>query len=223
MSRSYPLPAVAYISKGSAVGRRHVPALWLPGRQVGKGDLKHPTEMTQALKCFFGQWGRFLSADPYAGSAGLINPATWSRYAYVIGDPINLNDPTGLEGNPYETCKINGITYPFSCADMVWGFRRPPQQTVWDRALGRLSAALEGIANRSAVSADCQKDLDALSALTGKTIDLFEIQDAVSSTNFVNGTISKLPVSALGGPGFGVYGAAVQAARDAKYGPGQTV
>jgi RHS repeat-associated protein len=40
-------------------------------------------------------WGRFLSPDPSWESADLGDPQTWSRYAYVLNDPINLTDPTG--------------------------------------------------------------------------------------------------------------------------------
>ena len=39
--------------------------------------------------------GRFWSPDP--GPANLGNPTSWNRYAYTTGDPVNLNDPTGLD------------------------------------------------------------------------------------------------------------------------------
>jgi len=38
--------------------------------------------------------GRFWSPDPNAGS--LSSPQSLNRYAYVLGDPINLSDPLGL-------------------------------------------------------------------------------------------------------------------------------
>jgi RHS repeat-associated protein len=41
------------------------------------------------------QWGRFLSPDGRWRSAKPGNPQSWNRYAYVLGDPINLTDPTG--------------------------------------------------------------------------------------------------------------------------------
>ena len=37
--------------------------------------------------------GRFLSIDPVGGLSE--NPQSWNRYAYVLGNPITLNDPTG--------------------------------------------------------------------------------------------------------------------------------
>jgi RHS repeat-associated protein len=51
--------------------------------------------------------GRFMTPDPYGGSAKASNPGTWNRYAYVSGDPINRRDPRGLyapqaPGNLYD-------------------------------------------------------------------------------------------------------------------------
>jgi RHS repeat-associated protein len=40
--------------------------------------------------------GRFLTADPYAASAGAEDPGSWNRYGYVEGDPLNFNDAQGL-------------------------------------------------------------------------------------------------------------------------------
>jgi RHS repeat-associated protein len=38
-------------------------------------------------------FGRFLSADPHAGSAA--EPQTWNRYSYAAGNPLRFTDPTG--------------------------------------------------------------------------------------------------------------------------------
>lgn len=40
--------------------------------------------------------GRFLSADPSTAWGGVGNSSSWNRYAYVEGDPVNFNDPSGL-------------------------------------------------------------------------------------------------------------------------------
>jgi RHS repeat-associated protein len=47
--------------------------------------------------------GRFLSPDPHQPSAGLEDPGSWNRYAYVGGDPINFLDPLGLQECPAGT------------------------------------------------------------------------------------------------------------------------
>ncbi len=41
--------------------------------------------------------GRFFSLDPMGGSD--IRPQSWNRYAYVLGNPVNLFDPLGLRAN----------------------------------------------------------------------------------------------------------------------------
>ncbi len=48
--------------------------------------------------------GRFTTADPYDGSMDPSNPLSFNRYAYVMGDPINSSDPSGL-------CTIGGVVY----------------------------------------------------------------------------------------------------------------
>jgi RHS repeat-associated protein len=43
--------------------------------------------------------GRFLTPDPLGvRTADPKNPSTWNRYTYVMGEPINSTDPTGLTG-----------------------------------------------------------------------------------------------------------------------------
>lgn len=43
-----------------------------------------------------GQWGRFLSPDPYLGSLDIANPQSLNRYSYVLNNPLRLVDPLGL-------------------------------------------------------------------------------------------------------------------------------
>jgi RHS repeat-associated protein len=42
--------------------------------------------------------GRFTTPDPSGSSGHLQTPLSWNRYAYVLGDPVNNSDPTGLDG-----------------------------------------------------------------------------------------------------------------------------
>ena len=41
--------------------------------------------------------GRFTTTDPYGSSARLGAPQSWNRYTYVGNDPVNRNDPSGLD------------------------------------------------------------------------------------------------------------------------------
>jgi len=41
-------------------------------------------------------YGRFNTPDPYKASGGTSDPASWNRYSYVEGDPVNAKDPRGL-------------------------------------------------------------------------------------------------------------------------------
>jgi RHS repeat-associated protein len=43
-------------------------------------------------------YGRFMTPDPYQGSASTSYPQSWNRYVYVVGDPVNRIDPGGLCG-----------------------------------------------------------------------------------------------------------------------------
>ena len=44
--------------------------------------------------------GRFWTADPTGlGAANPRNPLSWNRYAYASGDPLNFNDPKGLNAD----------------------------------------------------------------------------------------------------------------------------
>ena len=55
------------------------------------------TGLDYAMNRYYGStMGRFLTPDPYGGSPTLARPTSWNRYAYVEGDPVNYNDPSGL-------------------------------------------------------------------------------------------------------------------------------
>ena len=40
--------------------------------------------------------GRFSTPDPLLSSGRTGNPQTWNRFTYVLGNPLNLTDPSGL-------------------------------------------------------------------------------------------------------------------------------
>jgi RHS repeat-associated protein len=41
--------------------------------------------------------GRWLQPDPYYGSYDATNPQNFNRFVYVLDNPVNLIDPTGLD------------------------------------------------------------------------------------------------------------------------------
>jgi RHS repeat-associated protein len=53
--------------------------------------------------------GRFTSVDPLMASASVYNPQTFNRYSYVMNNPLNLTDPTGMTAGCPEgqTCKTD--------------------------------------------------------------------------------------------------------------------
>ncbi|MGH9948983.1 MAG: RHS repeat domain-containing protein [Pyrinomonadaceae bacterium] len=52
--------------------------------------------------------GRWTSPDPYKGSMQLGDPQSFNRYSYVVNQPTNFVDPTGLVGEPGEACDYQG-------------------------------------------------------------------------------------------------------------------
>jgi RHS repeat-associated protein len=55
---------------------------------------------------YSGAQGRWMRPDPLLSSGRQTEPQSWNRYAYVLGNPLKYNDPTGLyefadcSGNP---------------------------------------------------------------------------------------------------------------------------
>jgi len=55
---------------------------------------------------YYASWlGRWLTPDPSGlASVDRANPQSWNRYAYVMNNPVNANDPTGLDDCMYYGC-----------------------------------------------------------------------------------------------------------------------
>jgi RHS repeat-associated protein len=62
---------------------------------TGESDLDYAD-----FRFYSSRLGRFMGADPLAGDAG--SPQSLNRYAYVMNDPVNAVDPTGLDYCPFD-------------------------------------------------------------------------------------------------------------------------
>jgi RHS repeat-associated protein len=70
--------------------------------------------------------GRFTSADPFRASMTVVDPQSFNRYTYVVNNPVNLTDPTGL-ANSHGDSRYPWEEDPFG--DIPWTVAgdRPPQ------------------------------------------------------------------------------------------------
>jgi len=55
--------------------------------------------------------GRFTSGDPLLASGEVSNPQTWNRYAYVMNNPVNFTDPSGLQMHGRGMGDCQGVWY----------------------------------------------------------------------------------------------------------------
>ncbi len=157
---------------------------------------------------YWNQWGRFLSPDPNSGSIALARPQSWNRYGYVLGDPINKMDPSGLT-----SCDANGD----NCYDSVdvtddgdgdvdltystLGTAFAPVGA-FTKAADRLGTAIQVFEDRTSFSSNCQRDIAAIAAaapsyIDPSTITIASLQDAAAKTDFVNGVGSQVSQSVL--------------------------
>lgn len=49
---------------------------------------------------YSGKVGRFSTVDPLMASAEITDPQSFNRYSYVLNNPLNLIDPSGLMSDP---------------------------------------------------------------------------------------------------------------------------
>jgi RHS repeat-associated protein len=148
--------------------------------------------------------GRFLTPDPYMAQAGGMqdpsDPGSWNQYAYVLGDPINLNDSEGL----YACCQRGpGGGDPGPGGPIGWGPGPPNPCIVGAGAHAdcgggggqTFSARTDAKANKQAQtllspilqnfqSSNCNKVLSA----DLSNYSFSKLASAETSTNFYNGS-----------------------------------
>jgi len=142
--------------------------------------------------------GRFMSPDPYKASGGASDPGSWNRYAYVGGDPVNYDDPNGLERVSLEdkfwTCFFGK---PFYADPEIWMATcmagdttqsAVPERVLpsseerrWNKGLSNLSLGNDLLHRtlKGTPSDACQKDLDAIQELGVSTLGIVLAADVV--------------------------------------------
>ncbi len=170
------------------------------------------------------QIGRFTTPDPYRASASLANPQSWSRYAYVENDPVNKNDPSGLDPSmPIETPFVEPPSLP---PFITWSLLVVPPHyflghygpsvhglTIHSPWAGRSGTALDGLTNagqaasrlenKTSWSEKCKQTL-AAAGIAPRDVDnglmldaVSQVQAAASAVEFVDGTTSGALVQSL--------------------------
>jgi len=161
------------------------------------------TGLDYAMNRYYGSnLGRFLTPDPFGGSANAADPKSWNRYAYVGNDPINRNDPAGLLDIDVNSCGAETIfdgeriiVVGMTCeltpggGDSLFG---NPEDTFFSRALLQLENAKSYMYDHFNNSAKCEEDL----AKFGTNLD--ELVSQVGAMIFANGRTSfSIPYSSL--------------------------
>ncbi len=168
-------------------------------------------------------FGRFMTPDPYRASGGPANPQSWNRYSYVLGDPVNFRDHSGLvtedkDAGDWPDCytyEDGTFCYFYSNDGGSHGGTSGRKPTKFEKAFDRLSGAQEKLSSRSGYDVNCGKDAAALG------LNINQIFDRAADLNIKDGTTSNLPVSTLYGDT--TAGNSFQNEQDKEFGPGQTI
>jgi RHS repeat-associated protein len=141
-------------------------------------DLQNDSTLDYADQRFYqNKFGRFLTPDPYGGSAKPESPQSWNRYAYANNDPINDNDPTGLEprDTPRSLDSFTEYWYIKLMLPRPMLLRPdPPTRGSWGDALSILNNAKSAILNKKKYSTDCTKIFDRLGISINSIKDLLK-------------------------------------------------
>ncbi len=96
--------------------------------------------------------GRFTSPDPMMASANINYPQTLNRYIYVLNNPLNLTDPTGMiagcpegkpcevddKGNEYYIGSNGGVVYTGVVAAVVTVGKEVAKETIKEPGIWRM-------------------------------------------------------------------------------------
>jgi RHS repeat-associated protein len=109
---------------------------------------------------YYNPWfGRFNTPDPTFKNVDLENPGSFNLYAYVNGDPVNSNDPTGTfqsvcSVDPFNPiCSAPGIGSIFGGDP---GIMYPINESFWDRKAAELANKREALDHAKSLLGDAE-------------------------------------------------------------------
>jgi RHS repeat-associated protein len=89
-------------------------------------------------------YGRFMTPDPSASSESPNNPQSWNRYPYVLGDPVNGTDPTGLDEDDPGVCDFDPFLAECGGASDPYGGTALPPSSSYPPAPTSISVPITG-------------------------------------------------------------------------------
>jgi len=148
--------------------------------------------------------GRFMTPDPYRGSAMLSNPQSWNRYSYAGNDPVNAHDPSGLddtfsfpcvvgigEGAEVVDCEVSVL----STGAVAFAGHVPHWVGTYNKALEKLSNGndlLHKLFGSKNISQPCQRDLSAISDLPAMTFSTGEsVPQVLINTSLIPSAVDE--------------------------------
>ena len=98
-----------YPPSGREAGLQSIAGLVLITRSP-KTPRDSATGLDYAMNRYYSSgWGRFGTPDPYRASGRRSDPQSWNRYGYVVGDPVNLLDSSGLDAGAFDETGDGGV------------------------------------------------------------------------------------------------------------------
>jgi len=176
------------------------------------------TGLDYANQRFYATYGRFNTPDPENGGE-TANPISMNLYNYVLGDPINTNDPSGLD--PAPTCGSSGYyfngAYQGTIASVLSAASNPASGNYNQAILAQTIYVESGHSS----NADVPGEEDAIGAVIMNRWEFVNKDWYLFSSQIGPGS-APLSVAGWGSPGGGVASIVQAPGQVAVYQPGSS-
>jgi RHS repeat-associated protein len=153
---------------------------------------------------YFNSLGRFMTPDPYQASGGPSYPQSWNRCAYVMGDPVNYNDPPGTTtcdangDNCFDGVTVNGDTGEVTWSDMSFGLAPVSQggyfgsSSAYQQAVSQWNGFGSAFAQAYALAGSCPFGESVMSngkcdiAINQTALQVFSLMNLYNPAGFIN-------------------------------------